>query len=267
LSRFCQSSEQPVVLVLDEIDALVGDTLISVLRQIRAGYPQRPAQFPSSIILCGVRDVRDYRIHSGSGKEIITGGSAWYITPDHRLDMTKLMAAFQAFFQEHSQHWLERFQYKEAGPKLLLQAFLQRIINSGGRIEREYGLGRQRMDLLVLWPLTRATDNRPPLDPVARTGPEGGAGTESAAPQPGNDDGKGTGTDPPIHGHLRDDRRTSGDFQPGPRCVMGRQNFPENRTLPGDPNHCLGNVRPQMKPLAAGINPLSKSRENVQGPG
>jgi hypothetical protein len=91
----------------------------------------------------------------------ITHDSAWYITPDHRLDMTKLMTAFQAFFQEHSQHWLERFQYKEAGPQLLLQAFLQRIINSGGRIEREYGLGRQRVDLLVLWPLTGEEDGRP----------------------------------------------------------------------------------------------------------
>jgi hypothetical protein len=332
LTQFCRSIDLPVVLVFDEIDALVGDTLISVLRQIRSGYPQRPEQFPSSIILCGVRDVRDYRIHSGSGKEIITGGSAfnikaeslrmgdfvkeevrflleqhttetgqaftpdavsciwhlsqgqpwlvnalayettfrikqgrdrsqpihkemvdqakenliirrethldqlgdklqeprvhrvvagilsgrmeapgdlpeddvqyvtdlglirrkpqlaianpiyreiiprmltatiqdtlshqtaWYITPDNRLDMDKLMAAFQQFFQEHSGHWLERFQYKEAGPQLLLQAFLQRVINSGGRIEREYGLGRQRVDLLVLWPLELPEEGRP----------------------------------------------------------------------------------------------------------
>ena len=46
---------------------------------------------------------------------------------------------------------VERFQYKEAGPQLLLQAFLQRIVNGGGRIEREYGLGRMRTDLLVIW--------------------------------------------------------------------------------------------------------------------
>jgi len=38
---------------------------------------------------------------------------------------------------------VERFNYKEAGPQLLLQAFLQRIINGGGRIEREYGPGRK----------------------------------------------------------------------------------------------------------------------------
>ena len=49
---------------------------------------------------------------------------------------------------------MERFQYKEAGPQLLLQAFLQRIVNGGGRIEREYGLGRMRTDLLVIWPYT-----------------------------------------------------------------------------------------------------------------
>jgi hypothetical protein len=65
--------------------------------------------------------------------------------------MPKLLTAFQQFFREHSEHWVERFDYKEAGPQLLLQAFLQRIVNGGGRIEREYGLGRKRTDLLVLW--------------------------------------------------------------------------------------------------------------------
>ena len=78
--------------------------------------------------------------------------TAWYVNADGRLDMAKLLAAFQEFFREHSEHWMERFQYKEAGPQLLMQAFLQRIINSGGRIEREYGLGRMRTDLFVHWP-------------------------------------------------------------------------------------------------------------------
>jgi hypothetical protein len=64
---------------LDEIDTLVGDTLISVLRQLCSGYPMRPGMFPQSIILCGVRDVRDYRLHSGNGKAMITGGSAFNI--------------------------------------------------------------------------------------------------------------------------------------------------------------------------------------------
>ena len=71
LKQWTITSDKPTVLFLDEIDSLVGDTLVSVLRQLRAGYNVRPAEFPQSIILCGVRDVRDYRIHQGDG-EIIT---------------------------------------------------------------------------------------------------------------------------------------------------------------------------------------------------
>src|SRR5690554_34439 len=59
LEYWAEISDKPTILLLDEVDALVGDTLISLLRQIRAGYAQRPDFFPQSIILCGVRDVRD----------------------------------------------------------------------------------------------------------------------------------------------------------------------------------------------------------------
>ena len=79
--------------------------------------------------------------------------AAWYVGADGELRVDDLLAAFQGFFREHSEHWVERFQYKEAGPQLLLQAFLQRIVDGGGRIEREYGLGRMRTDLLLLWPI------------------------------------------------------------------------------------------------------------------
>ncbi|MEM8529070.1 MAG: AAA-like domain-containing protein [Bacteroidota bacterium] len=79
LSFWASNTEKPVVLFLDEVDALIGDTLISLLRQLRSGYDSRPNNFPISIVLCGVRDVRDYRIHSSSTKEIITGGSAFNV--------------------------------------------------------------------------------------------------------------------------------------------------------------------------------------------
>lgn len=78
--------------------------------------------------------------------------AARYVDAEGALDLEKLLAAFQEFFREHSEHWIERFDYREAGPQLLLQAFLQRIVNGGGRIEREYGLGRGRTDLLIFWP-------------------------------------------------------------------------------------------------------------------
>jgi len=322
LSLWAEMSDKPIVLMLDEVDSLVGDTLISLLRQIRAGYNQRPQAFPQSIILCGVRDVRDYRIET-SHQETITGGSAfnikaesvrmgnftpdeiqalysqhtaltgqvfeadifpmlwddthgqpwlvsalgyemtwkdksarnpqapitleryqaarerlirsrathldqltyklkearvhrvieailagessipdlqdddlqyvedlglivrkpqvhianaiyqeiipreitatiqdtithqqaWYLMPDKRLDMEKLLAAFQQFFRENADIWLQGLPYKEAGPHLILQAFLQRIINGGGRIHREYALGKKYTDLLIEWPV------------------------------------------------------------------------------------------------------------------
>lgn len=78
LRRLCGTLDRPLLLFIDEIDALVGDSLVSVLRQIRAGYDERPARFPQSIILCGVRDVRDYRIVL-SNQDIVTGGSAFNI--------------------------------------------------------------------------------------------------------------------------------------------------------------------------------------------
>ncbi|MDR0895147.1 MAG: ATP-binding protein, partial [Prevotellaceae bacterium] len=315
----------PLILLIDEIDALVGDSLVSVLRQIRSGYGNRPAAFPQSIVLCGVRDVRDYRIVL-SNQDIITGGSAfnikaeslrlgnfskeeihalylqhtqatgqvfdetcfplvweategqpwlvnalayevtqrmvenrdrtiriipgmmyraqeniiyrrethidilidklreervrnviapilanedgeveellkeddiqyvidmglivrgkplriangiykeiipreltwarqqtllqqpaWYMNSDNSINMEKLLLDFQQFFRQNADAWIERFDYKESGPQLLLQAFLQRVINGGGYIDREYGLGRGRTDLLIRKPLT-----------------------------------------------------------------------------------------------------------------
>ncbi len=79
LSAWAEQSEKPLVIIFDEVDCLIGDSLISFLRQIRSGYTQRPSYFPQSIILCGIRDIRDYRIHGNRNKEIITGGSAFNI--------------------------------------------------------------------------------------------------------------------------------------------------------------------------------------------
>ena len=78
LTRISEVCDKPVILFLDEIDALIGDTLISVLRQLRSGYDKRPDNFPQSVILCGVRDIKDYRIHRSDG-DIITGGSCFNI--------------------------------------------------------------------------------------------------------------------------------------------------------------------------------------------
>jgi len=65
LSYLSQTLNKPLVLFLDEIDSLVGNSLLAVLRQIRSGYISRPEGFPQSIVLCGLRDIRDFRIQVG----------------------------------------------------------------------------------------------------------------------------------------------------------------------------------------------------------
>ncbi|MDR0597177.1 MAG: PD-(D/E)XK nuclease domain-containing protein [Treponema sp.] len=68
---------------------------------------------------------------------------------DGSLDMDTLLREFQQFWRKHSELWEEKSDYTEAFPHLLLMAFLQRVLNGGGRIDREYAAGRGRMDLAV----------------------------------------------------------------------------------------------------------------------
>jgi hypothetical protein len=68
---------------------------------------------------------------------------------DGSLDMDALLREFQKFWRRHSEVWEEKSDYTEAFPHLLLMAFLQRVLNGGGHIDREYAAGRGRMDLTV----------------------------------------------------------------------------------------------------------------------
>ncbi len=72
-----------------------------------------------------------------------------WIDNQGNIDMSGLLVGFQEFWRENSTVWTERYQYKEAAPHLILQAFLHRIINVGGNILREFATGRKRMDLCV----------------------------------------------------------------------------------------------------------------------
>ncbi|WP_322096380.1 AAA-like domain-containing protein [Phormidium tenue] len=72
LSNWAEQSSRPLVVFLDEIDALSNETLISVLRQLRSGFPNRPQGFPQSVALVGMRDVRDYKYASGGGERLNT---------------------------------------------------------------------------------------------------------------------------------------------------------------------------------------------------
>ena len=74
-----------------------------------------------------------------------------WIDREGKIDMTGLLKGFQQFWRENSDIWVEKYDYKEAAPHLILQAFLQRVINGGGSILREYASARERMDLCVVY--------------------------------------------------------------------------------------------------------------------
>ena len=72
LQAWTEASPRPLITFIDEIDSLEDETLITILRQLRAGYPYRPHSFPQSLALIGVRDVRDYKVASGGSKRLNT---------------------------------------------------------------------------------------------------------------------------------------------------------------------------------------------------
>ena len=72
LQAWSRAIARPLVLFIDEIDSLRNNTLISVLRQLRDGFPNRPESFPSSVGLVGLRDVRDYKVASGGSERLNT---------------------------------------------------------------------------------------------------------------------------------------------------------------------------------------------------
>lgn len=330
LRMWAMACKRPLVLFFDEIDALRGNSLISVLSQLRAGYSDRPKEFPASVVLCGLRDVRDYKAASGGDADRLgssspfnikitslrmtdfdpsqvealyaqhttetgqvftkdavvraielTAGQPWLvnalayeiidrmavpiteaITIDHveqakerlilarathldslvarlmeprvkrvvepivagttetgtdetynddvsycrdlgliapksplrianpiykeiivrvlststedivviephsfifsdgRLNMRQLLEEFVAFWTEHGDLLAGRLSYREASAQLVFMAFLQRVVNGGGFIDREYGIGRGRVDLLVRFPYQDAEGKR-----------------------------------------------------------------------------------------------------------
>ena len=68
---------------------------------------------------------------------------------DGKFDMKWLFGTFQDFWRQNSDIWAEHYQYKEAAPHLILQAFLQTVINTGGSVSRELAEGTKRLDLCV----------------------------------------------------------------------------------------------------------------------
>ncbi len=102
LTKWCLELPKPLVLFVDEIDALIGDSLISVLRQFRQGYGNRPQSFPHALCLIGLRDIRDYRIYSDASQRYVVGGSAFNIKEESIRVEDFTWEQFQSLYQQHT---------------------------------------------------------------------------------------------------------------------------------------------------------------------
>lgn len=63
------------------------------------------------------------------------------------IDLDGLLRSFQQFWRENGDIWTTKYDYREAAPHLILMAYLQRVINGGAYIAREFATGRRRLDL------------------------------------------------------------------------------------------------------------------------
>jgi hypothetical protein len=90
LETWCRRCPRPVVLFLDEIDSMFGNTLLVVLDQLHAGYPNRPRSFPHALALIGLRDVRDYRVRSDGTRR--AGSASPFNVKSHSLTLRNFTA-------------------------------------------------------------------------------------------------------------------------------------------------------------------------------
>ncbi|MEO0770661.1 MAG: AAA-like domain-containing protein [Cyanobacteria bacterium J06649_4] len=101
LSVWAETSPRPLVFFIDKIDVLKNETLISILRQLRSGYPDRPRSFPQSLALVGVRDVRDYKVASGGSSRLGTA-SPFNIKIESLTLSNFTEADVQELYQQHT---------------------------------------------------------------------------------------------------------------------------------------------------------------------
>ena len=82
-------------------------------------------------------------------QRVLGQNPAWYVKSDGRLDIEKVLKVYIEFYKKHSELITKRKTYTEAAHHLLFMAWLQRIVNGGGSISREYAAGLGRHDLLI----------------------------------------------------------------------------------------------------------------------
>jgi hypothetical protein len=72
-----------------------------------------------------------------------------WLSPTGELVPEQLLAAFLEFWRQHGEPLFKSTPYPEIAPHLVLMAFLHRVVNGGGTLEREYAIGSGRMDICL----------------------------------------------------------------------------------------------------------------------
>jgi hypothetical protein len=89
------------------------------------------------------------RALSGGPQDTLPSIKPTWLKADGSLDVDKLLEAFLSFWRQHGEPLLKSAPYHEIAPHLVMMAFLQRVVNGGGILEREYAIGTERMDLYL----------------------------------------------------------------------------------------------------------------------
>jgi hypothetical protein len=111
LTAWSRSCPLPIVLFIDEVDTLSGLSLIAILRQIRAGHNARVSggPFPSSVVLCGMQQVRDYKIASGGNPETPFSPSPFNIIVESFLIANFTLDEIAELYAQHTAETGQRF--------------------------------------------------------------------------------------------------------------------------------------------------------------
>ncbi|MEV0351629.1 AAA family ATPase [Nonomuraea sp. NPDC050680] len=94
------------------------------------------------------------RVLGDSSAQYVTADPRSFVLPDGRFDLPRLLEEFVVFWREHGEVLIRQEGYHEAACQIILMAFLHRLVNGGGQLDREYAAGTKRLDVLVRWPYT-----------------------------------------------------------------------------------------------------------------
>ena len=72
-----------------------------------------------------------------------------WLDSNGNLNPQALLDSFLDFWRQHGEPLFKSTPYPEIAPHLVLMAFLHRVVNGGGTLEREYAIGSGRMDICL----------------------------------------------------------------------------------------------------------------------